>query len=69
VEDVIADRLGQYAAHPKSSRAMLQQAIQAWRLASEIDSAYLDARIRAETASMLDLARFKELAANENDQP
>ena len=69
VEDVIADRLGQYASHPKSSRAMLQQAVQAWQLAPEIDNAYLDERIRTEKASMLDLAGFEELAANENDQP
>jgi hypothetical protein len=69
VEDVIADRLGRYASHPKSSRAMLQQAVQAWQLAPEIDNAYLDERIRTEKASMLDLAGFEELAANENDQP
>ncbi len=48
---------------------MLQQAVQAWRLAPEIDNAYLDERIRTETASTLDLARFEELMANENDQP
>jgi hypothetical protein len=69
VEDVIADRLGQYASHPRSSRAMLRQAIQAWLLAPEIDRDYLDRRIKTETADTIDLTRFEELARDEDNQP
>lgn len=69
VEDVIADRLGQYVANPAGSRALLRQAVLAWSLADEIDRAYLDARIRTETIDTLDLARFEELVAREDDHP
>ncbi len=63
VEDVIADRLGQYQAHPAGSRALLDQAGLAWSLASDIDRAYLDRRIRAETAGTMDLRLFEGMAA------
>lgn len=69
VEDVIADRLGQYVANPAGSRALLRQAVLAWSLADEIDRAYLDARIRTETIDTFDLARFEELMAREDDHP
>jgi hypothetical protein len=69
VEDVIADRLGQYVANPAGSRALLRQAALACSLADEIDRAYLDSRIRTETIGTLDLARFEELVAHEDDQP
>ena len=69
VEDVIADRLGQYVANSGGSRALLRQAMLAWSLAVEIDRPYLDERIRTETVGTLDLARFEELIAHENDQP
>jgi len=68
VEDVIADRLGQYVANPAGSRTLLRQAALAWSLAAEIDRAYLDQRIKTETIGTLDLARFEELAGHENDQ-
>jgi hypothetical protein len=68
VEDVIADRLGQFVSHPRASRALLRQAVLAWSLATEIDRPYLDQRIRAETLEELDLARFEELARHEDDQ-
>ena len=64
--------------HPPVVSELMQDTVTKWveyflcpsrRLASEIDSACLDERIRTETASMLDLARFEELVANENDQP
>lgn len=67
VEDVIADRLGQYASHPRSSKAMLMQAVQAWLLAPEVDRDYLDQRIRTETAGTLDLLQFEELARHEGN--
>jgi len=61
VEDVIADRLGQYA---EDSRAeMLGQAIQLYQLATELDEAYLEARIRDQTHGDWSLARLKEEAA------
>jgi hypothetical protein len=41
----------------------------AWSLAVETDRPYLDQRIKTETAGTLDLARFEELVAHENDQP
>jgi hypothetical protein len=69
VEDVIADRLGQYLANSGGSRALLRQAVLAWSLAVEIDRPYLDERIKTETVGTLDLARFEELVADENDQP
>jgi hypothetical protein len=69
VEDVIADRLGQYAANPAGGRALLRQAVLAWSLAGEADRPYLDERIKTETIGTLDLARFEELAAHEDDQP
>lgn len=68
VEDVIADRLGQYAANPATGHALLRQAALAWSLAPEIDRPYLDKRIRTETVETLDLARFEELVAHEDDQ-
>jgi hypothetical protein len=68
VEDVIADRLGQYAANPTGGRTLLQQAAFAWSLAVEIDRPYRDKRIKTETAETLDLARFEELVVHENDQ-
>lgn len=48
VEDMIADRLGQYAAHPRDHADMLEQARILWRLAAEIDPAYLARRVEEE---------------------
>jgi hypothetical protein len=67
VEDVIADRLGQYVANPAGSRALRAQASLAWSLAVEIDRSCLDKRIRIETVETLELARFEELMAHEDD--
>jgi hypothetical protein len=47
VEDLIADRLGQYASG--SARAMLGQARALFAIYNQLDLAYLDARIREET--------------------
>jgi hypothetical protein len=49
--------------------ALLRQAAHAWSLAVEVDRPYLDERIKTETAGTLDLARFEELVADEDDQP
>ncbi len=47
VEDLIADRLGQYASG--SARAMLGQATALFAIYNQLDRAYLDQRIREET--------------------
>ena len=54
VEDMIADRIGQYQANPAGHREMLEQAIILYRIATSdlegaLDRAYLDRRIRQET--------------------
>lgn len=48
VEDVIADRMGQYASG--SAPDMLQQARDLFRLHADADLDYMDRRIRHETA-------------------
>lgn len=64
IEDIIADRMGQYASHEASNAEILDQAIQLFRLASEIDEDYLDQRIRAETLNTYGSAFLKAEAAN-----
>jgi hypothetical protein len=66
VEDVIADRLGQYVAEHRRI-ALLNQARLAYRLATELDRAYLDRRIRHETAGELSLAEFDGLTTDEDN--
>lgn len=68
VEDIIADRLGQYAAHEASHREMLEQAIQLHRLAEDLDVSYLDRRIREETAGTYDLAFLRKMVAEYEDR-
>jgi hypothetical protein len=63
---VIADRLGQYYSNRKASAALFHQAALAYRLATELDAAYLDHRIREETALELDLSAFERLVANDH---
>jgi len=48
LEDMVADRMGQYASG--SAPDMLDQARTLYRLYSDADRAYMDARIRHETA-------------------
>lgn len=64
IEDMIADRLGQYAGNPSGSADMLDQAVKLWQFAprSEIDETYLDRRIREETAGDWSLADLKSKA-------
>jgi hypothetical protein len=47
-EDIIADRMGQFASG--SAPEMLQQAQWLWQLQTEVDLDYLERRIRYETA-------------------
>lgn len=67
VEDLIADRLGQYAANPLGSPDMLQQASYLFQIASDLDRPYLDLRIKAETAGDFDLAFLKAQSDGEAD--
>jgi hypothetical protein len=55
VEDLIADRMGQFASTPDGVKAMLDQAIKLYQFAQDIDRPYLDARIRTETLGSFDL--------------
>lgn len=63
-KDMIADRLGQYCSTPRGVLEMLDQAIALWRFAQrkQIDEAYLDKRIRHETAGDWSLDRLKSQA-------
>lgn len=60
VEDMIADRLGQYVSTQNRPPEMLDQAIKLFRLANSLDEAYLDVRIRDETGAELDLGYLRE---------
>jgi hypothetical protein len=60
-EDLIADRLGQYAEDGRAE--MLGQAVMLYKLACEPDEDYLDTRIRVQTTGDWSLARLKEMAA------
>jgi len=60
-EELIADRLGQWEASGRQDAAMLTQARVLLALAEELDEAYLDRRIRQDTAGAFDLAGLREL--------
>jgi hypothetical protein len=62
VEDLIADRMGQYVSTDNRIPEMLDQAVKLFQLADEVDEAYLAARIRDETNGVVDLAYLKEMA-------
>lgn len=67
VEDMIADRMGQFAAPASHDFAMLQQAILLYQVARlnleyPLDEAYLDHRIRQETLGSCNLAFLIEKA-------
>lgn len=69
VEDMIADRMGQFAAPDRRDESMLRQAIVLYQIAREnledpVDEEYLDARIRHETLGLCDL-KFLSEKANE----
>lgn len=63
LEDIIADRLGQFSSTPRGIQSMLDQAVSLYRLASELDEEYLDKRIRYETANTLDLGFLQQAAS------
>lgn len=61
-EDLIADRLGQYAIASASDASMLRQARAILSSAKEVDVHYLRRRVREEGGdpNLLDLSRFSE---------
>jgi hypothetical protein len=73
VEDMIADRMGQYVAPDQRDHSMLRQAVVLYQIAREnledpIDEEYLDRRIRHETLGSCDLSFLIE-QANASDKP
>jgi hypothetical protein len=67
VEDMIADRMGQYVAPDRRDPSMLQQAVVLYQIAREnledpINEEYLDRRIRHETLGLCDLRFLIEKA-------
>jgi hypothetical protein len=63
IEDLIADRLGQYASGSGGKEEMRQQAIALYRLAGELDEAYVDKRIREDTCGTLGLDDLKGMVS------
>ncbi len=59
VEDLIADRMGQYCATKARVPEMLDQAIKLYQLAEDVDEAYLDRRIQEETQGEYDIEYLK----------
>lgn len=66
-EDMIADRLGQYASNPRGRSDMLNQAVTLYVLAEDIDEAYLDRRLHEETGGDYDLEFLKAKADERPD--
>lgn len=62
VEDLIADRMGQWEASGRRDAAMLRQAVLLLDLAARVDEAYLDRRIREDTAGAATLQTVREAA-------
>ena len=56
VEDLIADRMAQFASTATGVNEMLEQAVRLFQLAPPMDEDYLNRRIGAETAGAYDLA-------------
>jgi hypothetical protein len=61
IEDMIADRLGQFTSGTGGGEEMRQQAIALYRLAEEPDEEYLDRRIREDTCGTLGLADLRDM--------
>lgn len=62
IEDMIADRMGQNASAPRGVPAMRDQAIKLYRLAEDLDTVYLDRRIREESCNEHTLDTLREWA-------
>jgi hypothetical protein len=59
VEDIIADRMGQFASTAQGVSEMLDQAVKLFLLAGEIDETYIERRIKEETMNAYSLAFLK----------
>lgn len=55
IEDLIADRMGQFSSTPTGVNEMLEQAVKLLQLARPMDEDYLNRRIKAETSGAYDL--------------
>lgn len=62
IEDLIADRMGQFNSSPQKVPAMLEQAAVLYLLADDLDDAYLHKRIQEDTAGDFGLPDLKEAA-------
>lgn len=62
IEDMIADRLGQFVATRPGPVDMRDQAIKLFQLADRLDTNYLDKRIREETCGELGAADLAQMA-------
>ena len=62
IEDLIADRLGQYVSTPSRVPEMLDQAVKLFKFADSLDETYLDKRIREDTCGELGLEELRDLA-------
>ena len=67
IEDLIADRMGQYNAPPSMRHDMLMQAAELLKLAENVDKSYLDQRINDETARDFGLAFLEEYINAQNN--
>jgi hypothetical protein len=66
IEDLIADRMGQAFSQKPPREDMLNQAVMLYRLASEIDKAYLARRICEETLVDATLAGLESISDEGN---
>ena len=67
LEDLIADRMGQYNAPPNMRDDMLQQAAELLKLAENLDKAYLDVRILDETGGDFSLSFLERYINAQNN--
>lgn len=68
-EDLIADRIGQWVASDRRDEDVLAQAIALFLLAEAPDRAYLDERLRHESAGALGIEELQRLAARQPHHP
>jgi hypothetical protein len=68
-EDVVADRLGQYSSNPVAERRQLALARMVYRLATDVDPAYLLERVRQEMVepAMTEAALLRLLSDEDAD--
>lgn len=62
IEDLIADRMGQFSSTPTGVNEMLEQAVRLLQLARPMDEDYLDRRIKRETSGSYDLGFLRAKA-------